>query len=414
MPTPHESLFAYQPILDRDGDTVAFSIRYRHAMSGVEDEDDAVATARIIVDAYLNAEVVELLGVRKAFVQISPEFLESGMISMLPPGKTILELVGHRGFSEETRAQCAGYRQMGYALALGDFVPVPDMIRALDLFDIVKLDVAAISSEHVAEVMTIFAGRPLKTLAKNVATQQVYEQCRAWGFDLFQGHYFAYPDVLVTQKPDPRRTKVLVILAMIENDAGDRDIEDALKLSPEVTLHLLRLANSAAFGMRSQIGSVRELLNIFGRSKLARWLQVLLFIAQEEGSSIALFELAARRGRFIEILVQNVTHQFGSSQQDKGFMVGMLSLVDVLLGVSPEGVLPDIGVADDIREAIMTRSGMFGALLSLCEALENADFDAIAELCAALGVTEGRVMEVQRDAMLWALSAVGEVAAATE
>lgn len=91
-------------------------------------------------------------------------------------------------------------------------------------------------------------------------------------------------------------------------------------------------------------------------------------------------------------------------------MIGMLSLVDVLLGAPPEEVLPKVGVADDIRQAVMMRNGMFGRLLALCEALENADFDAVAALSAECGLSEARVMEVQRDAMLWALSALGEVA----
>jgi EAL and modified HD-GYP domain-containing signal transduction protein len=127
---------------------------------------------------------------------------------------------------------------------------------------------------------------------------------------------------------------------------------------------------------------------------------------------LALFELAVRRGRIIESLVQDMTHQRGSSRQEKGFMTGVLSLVDVLLNAPIDGILPRIGVDDEIREAILTRSGVLGQLLKICETLEIADFDALPLLAAACGIREARLMEVQREAMLWAGAVADEVVAA--
>lgn len=404
--------FSYQPVLDREGRIFAFSVRYKNAESSVGNEDEAVVTERIAVNAFLNPEAVERLGKRKVFVQVDPAFLESGMVSMLPANKTLLELTDFRDFSQSCRDLCVGYRRMGYTLALGHFVSGTGMADLLDMVDIVKLDIAALSQEELTETMQMLEGRSIKTLAENVASPQTFEQCKALGFDLYQGHYFAHPGEVADATPEPRRTKVLVLLAMFENDAGDKDIERALKLSPELTLHLLWLANSAAFGMRGRVGSVRELLNMFGRSKLANWLQVLLFISGGSERSLALFELAVRRGRIIESLVQDVTHQMGSSRQEKGFMVGVLSLVDVLLNAPIDEVLPRIGVDEEIRDAILTRNGVLGQLLKICEALEAADFDALSVLATSCGIREARLMEAQREAMLWAGAVADEVAAA--
>lgn len=405
-----DCLFAYQPVLDRQNRSVALSVLYRHDESKrTKGDDDSVATARVVVDAYLNSELVELLGSRKVFVKIDAYFLESGMISMLPAQKTILELVQHGGLTDAAKELCKDFRRMGYSFALGDYVPTKSLSALLDAVDIVKLDIRAMPREKLAEAVESLRGQPVRLLAERVESQQDFDDCREMGFDLFQGHYFARPKVLVARRPDPKRANVLNILSCIDQDAGDKEIEEALKLSPDLTLHLLRLVNSAAFGLHTQIGSMREALNLFGRSKLGKWLQILLFISSEaDDGGWALFELAAKRGRMIELLVQDVTHQRGALQQDRGFMVGMLSLVDVLLGSPMEDVLPRIGVVEEIQQAILAKSGVLGTLLQICESLEAADFDAVVKAAGKYNIALARVMGAQREATAWAGAIIEE------
>jgi EAL and modified HD-GYP domain-containing signal transduction protein len=403
--------FSYQPVLDREGRIYAYSVLYKKVDPGAGNEDDAVMTERFAVNAFLTPEALDRLGARKVFVQADASFLESGMVSMLPANNTVLELTDIQGLTQGCRDLCAGYRRMGYTFALGHLSLLPETSGLLDIVDIVKLDIASLSQKDLMHAVDVLKGQSVKLLAENVASPEAFERCKALGFDFYQGYYFARPGGAVDAVPEPRRTKVLVLLAMFENDAGDKDIERALKLSPELTMHLLWLANSAAFGMRGRVGSVRELLNMFGRSKLANWLQVLLYISGGSERGLALFELAVRRGRLIESLVQDLTHQRGSSRQEKGFMVGMLSLVDVLLNAPITEILPRIGVDEEIRDAILTRYGVLGRMLNICEALEAADFDALSELAAACGIREARVMEAQREAMLWAGAVADEVAA---
>lgn len=402
MLSPNDCLFAYQPVLDRKSQAVAIAVLY-HQESYLDSDDDIDATARVVVNAYLNSEVVDLLGLRKVFVKIDAHFLESGMISMLPAQRTVLELAPYDLATEAAMELCKDFRRMGYSFALGDCELTESVSELLDAVDIIKLDINSVPRDKLAEAVEFLREKPIKLLAEKVESQHDFDECLELGFDFFQGHYFAHAKVLVGRRPDPRRANILKILSCIDQEAGDKDIEEALKFSPELIVHLLRLVNSAAFGLRRQIGSMREALNLFGRSKLEKWLQILLFISSEsDDGSWTLFELAARRGRTIELLVQDVTHQRGALQHDRGFMVGMLSLVDVLLGVPMEEILPEIGVVEEIQQAVLIKSGTLGVLLQICEALEVTDFDAVSELAAGCSISLARVMEVQREATLWA------------
>lgn len=413
MLSPNDCLFSYQPVLDRKSQTVAIAVHYQQDESAfLDSEDDIDVTARVVVNAYLNSEVVDLLGLRKVFVKIDANFLASGMISMLPAQRTVLELAPHDLATEAAVELCKDFRRMGYSFALRDCVLTKSVSELLDAVDIVKLNINSMPRDKLTEAVESLREMPIKLLAEKVESQHDFDECLELGFDFFQGHYIAHAKVLVGRQPDPRRANILKMLSCIDQEAGDKEIEDALKFSPDLILHLLRLVNSAAFGLRTQVGSMREALNLFGRSKLEKWLQILLFISSEsDDGGGALFELAAKRGRIIELLVQDVTHQRGALQQDRGFMVGMLSLVDVLLGAPMEEILPEIGVVEEIQQAVLIKSGTLGVLLQICEALEVSDFDTVTKLAASCSISLARVMEVQREATLWAKVVAEESAA---
>jgi hypothetical protein len=64
---------------------------------------------------------------------------------------------------------------------------------------------------------------------------------------------------------------------------------------------------------------------------------------------------------------------------DAAFMTGIFSLVHVVVGSTPAAVLEKLGLAPQIREAIVTRSGALGTLLRIAEAAgEGADAASIA------------------------------------
>ena len=149
--SPQDSLFAYQPILDGQHHSVALALLHRQAESCLPadaDDDGSLATARVVVNAYLSSELMELLGNRKVFVNINEDFLTTGMASILPASKVVLQLVPNRPVTDETRALCKEFKGMGYTLALDDYVPSERLTSLLDEVDVVKLDIR--SMRHAA------------------------------------------------------------------------------------------------------------------------------------------------------------------------------------------------------------------------------------------------------------------------
>jgi c-di-GMP-related signal transduction protein len=66
------------------------------------------------------------------------------------------------------------------------------------------------------------------------------------GFELFQGYYFAKPQVLTSRRNTPSREALLRLLVLLSGEPEIVELEAELKLSPNLVIQLLRLLNSSA------------------------------------------------------------------------------------------------------------------------------------------------------------------------
>jgi len=90
---------------------------------------------------------------------------------------------------------------------------------------------------------------------------------------------------------------------------------------------------------------------------------------------------------------------------DQAFMTGILSLLDVLLEMPMTEVIAHLRLPDDVRGALLERSGRLGLFLSLVEALERTDDVRVAELLAnGDACSPGELAALQIAALNWSNS----------
>src|SRR4029434_1757844 len=77
-------------------------------------------------------------------------------------------------------------------------------------------------------------------------------------------------------------------------------IDAVLKRDPALAFKLLRLVNSAAFGLPVQITSFQHAVMMLGYKKMMRWLSLLLATASKEVNTFPLMHASIRRGLFME------------------------------------------------------------------------------------------------------------------
>lgn len=165
--------------------------------------------------------------------------------------------------------------------------------------------------------------------------------------------------------------------------AGDVLAQEAIETGDIHRVHQradarLRLINSAASGMSTRVTSLRHAITLLGRRQLLRWLQLLLYssVAQTHASINPLLQLAATRGRLMELMVAHLEGSEGAQLRsrdgvDQAYMVGILSLMPTLFACSMSDLLAQLPVAAPVETALCAHEGPLGALLSLVETLET-------------------------------------------
>ena len=106
----------------------------------------------------------------------------------------------------------------------------------------------------------------------------------------------------------------------------------------------------------------------------------------------------------MELLVKNFA---GCTKEleDQAFMVGIMSLMNTLLSMPLAEIISPLNPPAEIRDALLSRQGLLGNLLSLIEHLENFDMDAAGELLDALNpLSVEQVNHAQLEALAWSNS----------
>ena len=401
---PTDDFFlARQPILGRNQRLFAYELLFRSADSPEANViDHAAATAAVIAHAS-QLGMQRVVGERMAFVNVDEIVLMSDFVRFLPHDKVILEILETVKATPEVVARVVELRAFGFKFALDDVVAASDDVRAfIDLVDVIKIDVQACPPENLAALVGLFKLPNKKLLAEKVETVEEYELCMELGFEYFQGYYFARPAILSGKKIAPSELVILSLLQLINSDAGNHEIEMAVKRDALISLNLLRLVNTPAAGARRHIDSLAEALVVLGRDQFQRWLQILLYATP--GATVELnsplLQMATTRGKLMELMARKLGPSRAGSEA--GFTVGIMSLMDALFSMSMEDVLTSVVVAPDVRAALLDRAGVLGELLKVVELLENPKRGSqLGKSLKSLGLTVKEVREIELEAFGW-------------
>jgi len=404
-----QTFLGRQPILDRDQQLLAYELLFRNGPLGSGNRADILnpthATATVVANVFAEFSVNDALGPYQGFINVDHDFLFSDLIEVLPPHLAVLEILESVEPSAEVVERCQQLRDKGFTLVLDDVIEVAEENRPLlALADIIKVDIMKLDADQLRALVDELRCFGKKLLAEKVETVEQFELCKALGFELFQGYFFAHPVVIVGKKINPTQVTLLRLLSLIMQDAETSEIENAFKLEPGLVVNLLRLTNSVSCGLSIKVTSLRHAITVLGRRQLQRWLQLLIYTGcdRSELGVNPLQQLAATRGRLMELLsarVQVRDHEFS----DQAFMVGIMSLMPALLGMAMEDILDQLPVAQRVRQALSSRGGALGHLLHLVECTELTDLDPLEEACSRLpGLTTECLADCLADAMYWA------------
>jgi c-di-GMP-related signal transduction protein len=400
-----------QPILDRNLRTYAYELLFRSGTNNCcEDGDAAWATDTVISNTFLSIGADRILGTCKGFINFPQELLVAGAAEILPRDTVVIEILETVAPDEEVIRACRGLKEKGYLLALDDFVKQANGGPLVELADFIKVDFRATSPEDRNALAKEYGGHGIRMLAEKVENEDEFHGARGMGYCYFQGFFFARPQIISARDIPVGKLNHLRILRELQRPELDFErLEEFVRLDVSLAHKLLRYVNSAAFAWKWRIESMRHAFAVLGEESIRRWIAMTAIPRLASHKPPELTRISLTRARMCE---QIATQAGLAHRSSDGFLMGLFSLLDAMIGRPLGELLTELGLAADVCAALADTGmpeNVMRKVYELCLACEAADPCRLQESCSALGLSLGLVSQLALNATVWSQSVCKEV-----
>ncbi|QWT45990.1 EAL and HDOD domain-containing protein [Azospira inquinata] len=345
---------------------------------------------------------------RLALVPVSPALLADERLALLDGPHTLylLDLRQSGRLPEALLQSLTQAKEAGRRVALAGLSLDPELAPLLDAAFGALLSLENYTLSQFERLARGLGQRHphLTLIASGVPSWPERRLCGALGFTYCLGPFATAPDE--EEKGERLNESRLVLIEMLNQLRQEADLSalgEAAKKDPGVALHLLRLANSPAAGLVTPVASLEQAILVLGRERLYRWLTVAMFrTGQTRDRDEALLEIALTRARFMETLDEGRRPR---QECEELFLVGLLSLFDVLLNQPMDKVLARLHLAEEVRSVLLRSEGPYAPYLALTLALERGLGPQARSWAEKLGL-EGDLNALNQAALSWAESAL--------
>jgi len=395
------SYVARQPILNIDQKVVAYELLFRDGKSNTfPNIDPNQATSNILTNNHLTLGLEQVTSDLPAYINFHAETLISHFPSFLDPKNVVLEILEDVPVTDELLSACKELHAKGYKLALDDFDFDEKWHAFYPFVDIIKIDVLQFSILEISKLVRSLAGLDVVLLAEKVETLQQFEKLKMLGFTLFQGYFFAKPEMLKQRKITTAKQNILELISQSSQvDLDMNKISAVFAVDPGLTYKLLRFINSPTYGSSQEITSLKHALAYIGQVELKKFIALLALSDLSSDKNPEIMRLSLARAKFCE---QIALCRFESENPPKAFLTGILSLIDGILDHELEYVLDVLPVHGEIKSALRYEQCDLANYLRLVKKIELGLWQE-GETIAKRIQLEGEIcFQAYKDSLSWA------------
>lgn len=391
---------ARQAIFDKKQNVFGYELFFR---SDIEDmlqgPNPDQTTLGLLADTLLVLGMQRVTGGCKAFVQFTRNALVGGYSDLLPAGSLVIELDGSVAADHEVAAACRQAKEQGQSIAVIGGPQLDPMNPLVALADIVKVDFAVYNPYEREMFVEHFAPRGLCLLAENVGTSEEFDEALQLGYGYIQGYIFRRPVALSKHGLDGSKVNYFELLREINKPDLDFDqVDKIIRREVALSYKLLRYINSAAIGLRNQVGSIRQAATLLGVRGMKKWTNMVVLTDLGQDRPNELMVQSVIRARFCETLAKQ-TGLAGRSEDL--FLLGLFSLMDHILEQPLADILPELPIAPDVKAALLGEQNPLRSVFDLVVAYEEGEWETFSERARQLNVVETAIPVSYRSAVEW-------------
>jgi c-di-GMP-related signal transduction protein len=395
---------AAHPIFNRQLKVYGYDLEFR---SGFEAHCNQVISEDVVADLWKAMHFEEIVGLARAHV-VFPRDLLVQEFPVLFPADTLIVGVPQNGHEDwDLLNACRRLKEVGYELALVDFGPEHLDSPFLEFVDIAWIDAGRTGPDEQKDVCEALPARGVRTLATNVNSAEAFNDAAGMGYWHFQGDFFRQPVLQADKEIATTKLHYLQLLNEVNKpELAYDDLEALIKQDVSMTYRLLRFINSAWFGLRKTVESIRHALVLLGPAEVRVWASMLVLKDLGEDKPDELFRRCLIRAKMGESIAPLVGLRTRASEL---FLMGMFSLVDALTDIPLARVLEGLPVSRSIKMALLGQLGEFGPVHKAVVAYERGRWDEFSAAAEAFGLDEAVMPDVFAASRKWADDALGAI-----
>ncbi|MCX8117547.1 MAG: HDOD domain-containing protein [Desulfobacterota bacterium] len=395
-----DTFIARQPIFDMKMRAYGYELLFRSGLENVfRHPDPNQASSKVISDTFFLHDLASLTRGRRAFINITRDLLLEELLFLIPKEKLVVEILENVPPDEEVVRACEKLKRAGYLLAMDDFVYDERYQPLIRLADFIKVDFLATKEAERRELVERLSPSGVRFLAEKIETVEMFREAKALGYSYCQGYFFSRPKVISGKDIPGLKLHYLHLLQEIHRPELDfPKLTEIVRREVSLSYKLLRYINSAFFGLRNKISSLKQALLLLGEREIRKWITLVTLATLGEDKPEEIVLQSILRAKFCESLAGLSGL---SDRSDDLFLMGMFSMIDGLLDRPLSEILEGLPIAEEIKGALLGEENRLGGIYQYLLAYEQGRWERLSELGDRLRIDETKVSSLYLEAVRW-------------
>ena len=314
---------------------------------------------------------------------ISPEMLVCVLPNSINPDAAVLE-------------KCRELKDLGFMIAIDGFPDGQTKNPLFKVIDYVIVDISEFTLDKKFNETIRALAKIKKIVLSSIPDMDIFDTLSGIPNALYSGDFFSDPITKGASKISPLKINALTLLKRINEDDFDLgDIADTIGRDPSLSISLLRFINTV---MPRKIESIRNAVTILGQKEVKRWATAAISIQLADDKPNEISKLSLIRARFAENLA--LVFKVGVFAPSL-FMMGLFSLLDIILEIPMEEAVKEVALDENVRAALVDKSGDFYHILEFIQSYEHANWDSIAIKMVTYNLDLDEVTAAYADSLVW-------------
>jgi len=354
---------ARQAIFNRQSETIGYELLFRDSPDNkFPDIDPDIATSKMIIQNHIHGSIEAITLGKPAFINFTEKSLINKYPLMFDNKSIVIELVGHEKMTGRLIKIINYYFEKGYQIALTEYDLDEQWDALFPYISFLKINVDKINPKRLPAVVKRLKPFNVEIAAERVETRFQYLSLIEVGFDYYQGFFYHEPEIVEGKALSPIKTQMLELMSETFNSplVFER-IADIIGHDVNLSISLLKMVNNVATGTRIEIMSLKQAAAYLGEEKLKQFVSILALSKLTTDKTDEISKQALITGKLMASIAD--TDSTFKSVRDYAFITGLLSSIEVLLGLPVAEIVKTMPLAKPIEDALTERTGVLGELL---------------------------------------------------